>query len=535
MYKVMIVDDEPIILSGIKFLLDWEKNGCVISATARNGQDALEQIRKAPPDIVLADINMPVMNGISLLKQVHEEFPYIVFIMLTNLEEFSLAREALVYQAVDYLLKSELEPEKLEEALGFAKQERERRAKLVVVDSGDYFDAREREALINRALQELIFLGGGETSAHALDVLMREGMLDNYAWVYIPCSYAELPDAEHMTAAGRRELLLWIQELTTKTADTVFRKQYLFVDTNQADVLTLFVYGLDSQWEKSMEIFRKKLASTVHTITQASCTPMATDCFSGRTKLQTSSRAYQALVDSYYLEVPPAKDGVRCFEALGLNGIGVSLATEIKRHSLTDVQAILDKACARLSAVEHQKSQAIWLLNELNRAASQAFAELGTGALESSEDGVQTGRVSTQAEIEAVKTRSQALAWIERLREMCTDMLKDSGGPGSQLAERARRYVLEHLEEHVSLRDAADYVGVSVGYLSTVFKKEHGQSFVDFMNQAKIEYACKLLDDRRLMVAEIACRLGFENAYYFSKVFRKYRNMTPTEYQKRKL
>ena len=87
MYKVMIVDDETIILSGIKFLVDWEKIGCVISATARNGEDALEQIRKMPPDIVLADINMPVMDGITLLSKVSQEFPHIVFIMLTNLEE----------------------------------------------------------------------------------------------------------------------------------------------------------------------------------------------------------------------------------------------------------------------------------------------------------------------------------------------------------------------------------------------------------------------------------------------------------------
>ena len=61
MYNVMIVDDETIILSGIRSLVDWEKNDCVLAATARNGQDALDQIRRMPIDIMLVDLNMPVM------------------------------------------------------------------------------------------------------------------------------------------------------------------------------------------------------------------------------------------------------------------------------------------------------------------------------------------------------------------------------------------------------------------------------------------------------------------------------------------
>lgn len=69
MYRILLVDDEPIILSGIKFLIDWEKNNCTIIDSARNGQEALEKIHALSPDIVLCDINMPVMNvGVELLK-----------------------------------------------------------------------------------------------------------------------------------------------------------------------------------------------------------------------------------------------------------------------------------------------------------------------------------------------------------------------------------------------------------------------------------------------------------------------------------
>ncbi|HIX47811.1 MAG TPA: response regulator [Candidatus Mediterraneibacter caccavium] len=74
-YRVMIVDDEAIILSGIKSLINWEENGCEVTATARNGKDALEQMRAFPPDIVLADINMPVMDGVTLMKKRRKNSP----------------------------------------------------------------------------------------------------------------------------------------------------------------------------------------------------------------------------------------------------------------------------------------------------------------------------------------------------------------------------------------------------------------------------------------------------------------------------
>ena len=161
MFKVMIVDDETIILSGIKSLVNWEEHDCELAATARNGQDALDQMRKIPIDIVLADINMPVMDGITLMKKASEEFPNTVFIMLTNLEEFELARQALKYHAVDYLVKSQLEAPMLEKALEHAKTERGSRSYRTVTSAADYMEKEEKKKVISRALQEAVFLKNG--------------------------------------------------------------------------------------------------------------------------------------------------------------------------------------------------------------------------------------------------------------------------------------------------------------------------------------------------------------------------------------
>ena len=137
MYQVLLVDDEPLILSGIKFMLDWNKNNCQIAGTARNGQQAMEKIRTLHPDIVICDIAMPGMTGTELLQLAAKEFPHVVFIMLTNHPDFQLAQHSLRYRAVDYLLKSDLEPEALERSLAAAQAECRTRAKLNRVEMVD--------------------------------------------------------------------------------------------------------------------------------------------------------------------------------------------------------------------------------------------------------------------------------------------------------------------------------------------------------------------------------------------------------------
>lgn len=445
MYKVMIVDDETIILSGIKFLVDWEKIGCVISATARNGEDALEQIRKMPPDIVLADINMPVMDGITLLSKVSQEFPHIVFIMLTNLEEFELARKALQNRAVDYLLKSRLEASVLEEALERAKKERSQRARLTVADSEEFFQKKKQEEAANRALQEMILLKQREDDAAAA-VLSDCGMLENYGYFYIPFDYSGMPDAGQMTKESRTELMRWIRELLQKTAENIYRSRYVLVDTGQPDVLVMFVYQED-KWEERAAVFRKKLASTVKNITQADCQVLDTGRFFGRKDIGACWEAYQKIMECYYLGIEASQwpFGEEAeYEPLGLQGIGLRLAQEIRRRSMRGVSQILDQAESAVRTTLHQKSQAIWLLNELNRSAASALMEMSHWERR----GAEGGRISSAYEIDCINTRTQVLEWLEMLRNILGDAVENDGQKENLVAQRARKkpfpWALQH-------------------------------------------------------------------------------------------
>ena len=115
MIKLLAVDDEMLVLVGLKSMLDWKSLGIEYAGTAHNGQQALEQIEQIKPEIVLIDINMPVKNGLEVAKECREKYGKLpVFIFLTSYEEFSFAKEAVSVQALDYLVKISLTPEQLD-------------------------------------------------------------------------------------------------------------------------------------------------------------------------------------------------------------------------------------------------------------------------------------------------------------------------------------------------------------------------------------------------------------------------------------
>ena len=127
MYKVLLVDDEPLVLIGIKNILDWQSEECICIASATSGTEALQAVMADEPDIIIADINMPAMSGIELLRRTNEINPNIVFIMLTNLQDFDLAVKSLRFRAIDYLLKTKLDAKTLSDSLKNAKEESDSR------------------------------------------------------------------------------------------------------------------------------------------------------------------------------------------------------------------------------------------------------------------------------------------------------------------------------------------------------------------------------------------------------------------------
>ena len=113
MKKVMLVEDEELILQGIRNIIDWEALGLDVVHMAHNGKEALSLWEKEPVDLVVTDVEMPVMNGLNLLKEIRSRNERVRFVILTGYDEFEYARKAIQLDVEDYILKP-IDEEQLE-------------------------------------------------------------------------------------------------------------------------------------------------------------------------------------------------------------------------------------------------------------------------------------------------------------------------------------------------------------------------------------------------------------------------------------
>lgn len=142
--KLIIADDEPLVLVGLQSMLSSSELGIEIVGIARNGKQLEEAIAKERPDLVITDIKMPIKSGLEVLKECSKTYGRIpLFILLTSYEEFSFVKEALKFQAVDYLVKLELTEQSLRtsvtKALGMLEQ--------LKAERGHAFPLLERSAM----------------------------------------------------------------------------------------------------------------------------------------------------------------------------------------------------------------------------------------------------------------------------------------------------------------------------------------------------------------------------------------------------
>lgn len=122
----------------------------------------------------------------------------------------------------------------------------------------------------------------------------------------------------------------------------------------------------------------------------------------------------------------------------------------------------------------------------------------------------------------------------ERFGKEETSVVEKTTVQNNHLVKAAQEYIAEHYTENISLSSTAEAIGISGGYLSTIFTQNLGNGFVDYLNMVRIERACCYLEQNYLKTYEVAYKVGFRDEKYFSKVFKKIKGMSPKEYRNMK-
>lgn len=518
MYRVLLVDDEPLVLAGIKMMIDWEANGCTLVGTARNGEQALSAIEASRPHIVIADISMPVMDGMELLRRAESEYPQTVFIILTNLQEFRLARDSLRYRAVDYLIKTQLEADTLEKSIATAKKEVENRRNLSEMEHGE---AQQHSDNARRLKEDLERLLTSSIEPEALRSLWADERLHApYRIIEILFHYPYERIAADGFAENAKQLSQWEREVAREIAGNCFASCVVTNLLPEQESIAIAAFGVEeADAAPQLETFRRKLNAASQKITGVSPSILASGVFSTPAGLSQCRTQLLALRTRYYhagerFLVHQPGETAAC-EGFVLPGFASRLRTELRGRNAHGAALLLEQAAAQAQHVPHDRPQGIWLCTEVYSAAHDILGldHPGYGSMR------------------YLLSKADVLQYLASLQMEIAAILQPGASRQDEILREVEQYVLDHIDQRITLQDAASSACISPGYLSGIYKKHRGENFVDYINRTKMDRACELLRQGGHRISQVSLMLGFENAYYFTRVFKRYVGMTPSEYQ----
>jgi len=540
MYRVIIVDDEPLILTGVASLIEWEEYGCTIIAKAANGLQAYEQIKEMHPDIVITDIKMPVMNGIELMEKCKQEEYNPYFIVLTNLEEFNLAKIALALGAVDYQVKLELTEESLKEGLI-------RAIDLCEKYKGNNISSRlskySNEELLKhyfkkQLLGEETFPAEPELPFHTLNIESRftESMLLKFYIEYPPEQFLEVLSVE-----DEKKNMSCTQSILQEMVKRFFHESCLFEWEKNQVIMIISIKDIEKPKEILVNMCNK-MKTVMKDYFEANLVIGISEVMPAVGQIPKMFLQGSQALESYYCN----SDRPIVFYSNEESQVKAKKHRELKYRELFDINFLKNDLSLAIQQNDSEKlykiiQQIIELFQEYKPSKNQSidacanfyyFAASFYKKNSEGDDNTFSEPVKVINHLNQLANLKSIIQWLQEFRHrLCENLERNRNTRTNKLVELVKRYVELHYMEKLTLGIVAEEISVSQGYLSSIFKKSTGSNFSDYISYIKIEKGKELIQEHKYMMYEISELLGFENPYYFSKVFKKVTGMTPRDYE----
>ena len=524
MYKLLIVDDEPLVQVGVRSMLNWSKLDTEVIGTAPNGRVALDIIEEKHPDIVITDIKMPVIDGLELVRLCRERYgeqdPH--FIFLTSYEEFQLARQAIVYGVSDYLVKLELSPSLLEKAV--MRVIEDIRKIRVLKTNEQSLTAPLRDKFLIRLLNNLFETG------EQFELESNELGLTFDAPAYTCC-------AGYLSASGDGEMPYERQLSVYSSALNMIGELAEKYMTSFCIALDLRHFALifcsDAEPGKLREILTG-INETVFKYYKAGFTCGIGTCESAVLSVSESYRSArmaltQACADNLVVSFDSLSADTLAHSSFNMSIFKNSLTKAFEEYDADELKKLIDSLCALFSEHTGGYVQALDAASNILYLAISLLPdaeELLSGIFADSPDGYRS--------LYHQKNVEQVIRWLSNFGErMCAILDERRNDHKNHIVSNVKKYISEHIRERLVLDKVAAAFGISPNYLSQLFGKYSDLGFSEYVNSCKIRESKELLATGRYKVYEVADMFGYESAFYFSKVFKKVEGISPTEYLER--
>lgn len=531
MLKVFLVEDEFVVREGIKKNIDWQSHGYEFCGEASDGELAFPMIQKLKPDIVITDIKMPFMDGLTLSRLIKKEMPWIEIIILTGHQEFEYAKEGIKIGVAEYLSKPISGAELLKEVDALAVKIEEKRQEREIRE----MYKKEMEENFLKARTDLFrYLVAGEKSPAELLELAGELDIDLSAiWYNIMLLKTQSKYHAHDEYSNS------LVELEQKFKQLDDGAHLLTFDRNLEGKALLFKADSKEELEQLQKDYLDKMQEILANYSHVRYFGGIGEPVNRLRELPTSFEkashafAHRYLVsDSRIISCEETENGVY-MEKDEFNISNVD-PKQIDRNKIKEFLKLGDS------------HEVIYFVEEF-------FKDLGNGAMKSNIfrqyitmdayfcvvdflEGLQIPR----EEIEPLDVASGTL----QSQESAMDYVVRIIGKALELREKtaSNRYgdvvdeVMAYIEknyadEELSLNLLASHVNFSPNHLSMIFSQQTGQTFIKYLTDYRMNKAKELLRCTGKRSSVIALEVGYKDSHYFSYLFKKTQGMTPTQYR----
>ncbi len=525
LYKVMLVDDEADAREAIAACVNWEAIGYEVVAEAENGEDALEKAELFAPDVVLTDIQMPFMDGLTFARKLKAIMPDVRIIIFSGYDEFEYAQEAIRLEAEEYILK----PINSDELVKVFLKIRER--------LDDDFDRRHNIDRLQRFyqdslpfLKEQFWIGllEGRLSADQISRYASDYRIKLDAPFYTVAVLTMEEDVNRSQPLGTELLRISLRNMTEERfADLPdhFCMNYLgsvvvIAGLKNTQSLQAFVSAMDQICKLSKKQFGLETTAGIGKVYGNS-----RDISRSFEEAREASM-YRMLVEGdqaiYIGDVEPKSSEVITLDEKLME----RLLREIKIGDdasmgdvISDIIAHLKKSSASIPQLRMWCTE---IAIELNRLASMYHTESEMGSPEEMFD-----------KIGGFHSFEETGEWLEGVCSKLKDSIRRNRQDATRvLGEKAIAFIREHYKNSgLSVDMVCQHLGVGATYFSSIFKKETGMNFVAYLTKIRMEEAVSLLENTEEKSYVIAGMVGYEEPTYFSYVFKKQFGVSPAKYR----
>ena len=541
MLKIFLAEDEVIVRETIKRMIPWENLGFELVGEAADGEMALPLLIRQQPDLLITDIKMPFMDGLTLARLAKKEVPGLKVVILSGYDDFNYAKQAINIGVEDYLLKpitknalierlteirSRYEDEKTQREY-YEKFYREMQA-YEKNSSRDFF-----EALVSGSLDMMEVYKRAEKLG--LDIVAESY---NVLIFTMNCNEDFSGQREGYSSWEAESLEMLEKFFTGHPFAMLFRSN-------------VFSYGVLIKGEKNSirentricveeirKIFDRKEDNKEWFVAVG-------ESVERLSQIQKSYHSASRAFSQRYLY-----DGkVLCYDEM--------LAMEKKDVTNDDSEYLQKVDVNALNPTILQKFLSNGLLEETKNFVQDYFYAIGQEPMESvvfrsyvilnvrfsvlsflKELGCDTKTLEPEdtEEIlaESGRNMESTIAYAEKLVSQAIQLRdRNSGNKNRSILKTAVDFIDQHyMEEDMSLNKAANAANVSANHFSALFSQNMGQTFIEYLTSLRMDKAKEYLRCTGMRSSEIAGEVGYKDAHYFSYLFKKTQGMTPSDYRK---